>query len=123
MIVTDARVMIAEDSLWLDGLYIRLKRVGQHVPISYISAESTMWMTHVTIQGDGANASTGSAVMTTFGTFYAEGTARNMLNEKQCMFGTELETAEIASTMLQLARHGLGGAKLTTGDVDTMTWT
>ena len=31
-----------------------------------------MWMTHTTIQGDGSNHTTGSAVLATYGSFYAE---------------------------------------------------
>jgi hypothetical protein len=72
VITTDSRVIIAADSLWLDGLYIRLKRHQERAPISFITAESTMWMTHTTIQGDGLNGTTGSALIASFGTFHAE---------------------------------------------------
>ena len=72
-LVTDARVIVAGDSLWLDGVYIRLKRTTpDYAPISFITAESTMWITHTTIQGDGSNGTTGSAVLATFGSLYAE---------------------------------------------------
>lgn len=75
LILTDARVLSASDSLWLDGVYIRLKRkrkTPDYTPVSFVNAESTMWMTHTTIQGDGSNHTTGSAVLATYGSFYAE---------------------------------------------------
>lgn len=77
MLVTDARVMIAVDSLWLDGVYIRLKRRNMDTPLSFITAESTMWMTHVSIQGDGFG-STGSAFIAKYGSFYAECTSPSL---------------------------------------------
>jgi hypothetical protein len=56
LLIADMDLLYAESpsQLWLDGLYVRYRRTARVDEFyNYLKTESKMWMTAVTLQGDG----------------------------------------------------------------------
>ena len=66
-------------ALWLDGLYIRLTtpRAGEMQPFIEANDDAAVWMTGLTLQGNGDGVSDGylSGGLFSRGSMYAEGAA------------------------------------------------
>ena len=80
VIVTDVRLMSVFQNLWLHGLYIRHHATTRTGTESWSvvwcgSKDCNLWMTDVTIQGDGSKDSGKGALHVSGGQVYAEGVA------------------------------------------------
>jgi hypothetical protein len=77
VIVSDLELMEPTQELWLDGLYIRHHRTNRTDTAAVIGCfeSCNLWMTTVTIQGDGSQDPTRGAIWIETGQVYAEGVA------------------------------------------------
>lgn len=77
VILTDVELVELELQLWLDNLYIRHVTTPRTDTVSVlwcVTEMCQMWMTSVTIQGDGDGDPSSGALWVTGGLVYAEGT-------------------------------------------------
>jgi hypothetical protein len=86
LLISDMRLLGLgfSSQLWLDGLYVRYRRMGRYPPDDFgyhteefITIWASLWMTAVTLQGDGDGIfECQSCGLFTFGNVYAEGVLR-----------------------------------------------
>lgn len=79
VIITDTTLLSERQNLWIDSLYIRFKKTDRsddrvESVVKCIGEECNMWMTSVTVQGDGDTDPKFGGVLVSGGQLYAQGT-------------------------------------------------
>lgn len=89
VIVTDATLFIIVQNMWLDNLFLRYKHTDRSDTKALIFATSktcNLWMTNITIQGDGSEDPVWGGLSVSGGQVYAEGVASDSVNDQLVFF-------------------------------------